>query len=141
MSREAILALEESMRGLEGFEDGDGPCKITHHFAPGVYAREMRIPAGCLITGRIHKTEHICILSQGRVSVSDGSSTNTYEAPCTILSKVGAKRAIYAHEDSVWTNIHPSELDDPDEIERTITADTFEELDRFLEQEELKRIS
>lgn len=133
VKRQNIMALEGSMQCLDGYEEGDGHTKITHYFAPGVYAREMWIPEGCLITGKIHKTEHICILSQGKVTVADGEVTNTYEAPATIISKVGAKRAIYAHEDSVWTNIHPTHLKDPDEIEREIIAESFEELDGFLE--------
>lgn len=129
------------MQQLPTFQEGDGPCKITHYHAPGLYAREMWMPEDCLITGKIHKTEHICILSQGKVTVSDGGVATTYESPSTIISKVGAKRAIYAHEDSVWTNFHATNLDDPEDIEAEIIAETFEELDGFLEHEELKRIS
>lgn len=77
----------------------------------------------------------------GKVTVSDGGNVTTYEAPATIISKVGAKRAIYAHEESLWTNFHATELDDPEEIEEEIIADSFEELDALLEHEELKRIS
>jgi hypothetical protein len=138
--RADILTLECAMQDQPGFEEGDGPCRITHYFAPGVYLREMWMPADCLITGKIHKTKHICILSQGKVTVSDGGNSVTHEAPATIISEVGAKRAIYAHEDSIWTNIHPSELEDPDEIEAEIIAETFEELDLFLEHEDRKRI-
>lgn len=131
--RANILTLEKAMCDQEGYEKGDGPCKITHYFAPGVYCREMWMPKDCLITGKIHKTEHICILSQGKVTVADGADSITYEAPATIISKVGAKRAIYAHEDSTWTNIHPTELCDPEEIEHEIIAESFEELDGYLE--------
>ena len=130
------------MQELEGYDEGgDNICRIKHYHAPGLYGREMWMPKDCLITGKIHKTEHICILSKGKVTVSDGGNVNTYEAPATIISRVGAKRAIYAHEESVWTNFHATELDDPEEIEQEIIAKTFEELDGFLEHEELKRIS
>ena len=139
--RQDILNLEESMREQEGYCDGDGPCKITHYFAPGVYAREMWMPAGCLITGKIHMTEHLNMLSQGKVSVSNKGESITMEAPYTFVSPVGTKRAIYAHEDSTWTTIHATELTDPDEIEQEIIAETFEELDAMLEYQELKRIS
>jgi len=139
--RQDILNLEEAMRGLDSYEEGDGPCKITHYFAPGIYAREMRMPANCLITGKIHKTSHLNMLSQGRVTVSNKGSSVTYEAPHTFVSPVGTKRAIYAHEDSTWTTIHPTDLEDPEEIEAEIIAETFEELDGYLEHEELKRIS
>ena len=141
-ARANILNLEEAMKELEGYDkEGKEICRITHYHAPGLYGREMWMPADCLITGKIHKTEHICVLSKGKVTVSDGGEVNTYEAPATIISKVGAKRAIYAHEESVWTNFHATELDDPEEIEADIIAQTFEELDALIEHDELKRIS
>jgi hypothetical protein len=40
----------------------------------------------------------------------------------------------------VWSNIHPTELDDPEEIENEIIAESFEALDLFLEHKERKRI-
>ena len=141
-ARANILNLEEAMKELEGYDkEGKEICRITHYHAPGLYGREMWMPADCLITGKIHKTEHICVLSKGKVTVSDGGEVNTYEAPATIISKVGAKRAIYAHEESVWTNFHATELNDPEEIEADIIAQTFEELDALIEHDELKRIS
>ena len=141
-ARAGVMALEESARELPGWDEGgENICRITHYHASGLYGREMWMPADCLITGKIHKTEHICILSKGKVTVSDGGVANTYEAPATIISKVGAKRAIYAHEESVWTNFHATELDDPEEIEDEIIAKDFEELDLMLEHQERKRIS
>lgn len=141
LERTAILSLESSMKMQPGYSEGDGPCKITHYFSPGVYAREMWMPAGCLITGKIHKTAHLNVLSQGRVTVSNQGESITHEAPYTFISPVGTKRAIYAHEDSTWTTIHPTDLETPEEVEAEIIADTFEELDGYLAHEELKRIS
>jgi hypothetical protein len=130
--RSDILRLEGAMKLLDGYEEGDGPCRITHYFAPGVYAREMWMPADCLITGKIHKTSHLNMLSQGKVTVSSKGESVTYEAPYTFVSPVGTKRAIYAHEDSTWTTIHPTDLEDPEEIEEEIIAETFPKLDGFL---------
>ena len=137
--RANILALEAAMRQLNGYDpEGKNICRITHYFAPGVYAREMWMPAGCLITGKIHKTEHLNMLSQGKVSVSNKGESITMTAPYTFVSPVGTKRAIYAHEDSTWTTIHATDLVDPDEIEAEIIAETFEELDLMLEHQALK---
>jgi len=134
-ARADILKLEGVMRNMEGYDhEGKELCRITHYFAPGVYAREMWMPAGCLITGKIHLTEHLNMLSQGRVSVSNQGSSVTMQAPYTFVSPVGTKRAIYAHEDSTWTTIHATNLTDPDEIEAEIIAETFEELDHMLER-------
>ena len=140
VARANILNLESAMQDMEGYDpEGKSICRITHYHTPGLYGREMWMPADCLITGKIHLTEHICVLSQGKVTVATGTESVTYEAPTTIISRVGAKRAIYAHEDSVWTNFHATELTDPEAIETEIIAETFEELDLMLEQ--TKRIS
>lgn len=127
------------MQQVDGYVEGDGPCRITHYHVPGLYGREMWMPADCLITGKIHKTEHICILSKGKVTVANGGESVTYEAPATIISKVGAKRAVYAHEESVWTNFHATELSDPEEIEEEIIAKSFEELDGLLARSDYDR--
>ncbi len=141
LARNDIQALEETMKNMDGYDpEGKEICKITHHFAPGVYAREMWMPAGCLITGKIHLTEHLNILSQGDVSVSNKGESIFMSAPHTFVSPVGTKRAIYAHEDSTWTTIHATELTDPDKIEEEITVEKFEQLDALIGQE-MKRIS
>ena len=132
LARNAILALEEQMKGMNGYDPaGAILCEITHRFAPGVYAREMWMPKDCLITGKIHKTEHICILSQGSVRVSSGGDYKDMAAPYTFIAPVGTKRAIYAFEDAIWTTIHPNPkgLKDPDEIEKDLIAESFEEID------------
>jgi hypothetical protein len=33
-------------------------CPVTHHFGPGVYIREVKIPAGSLVLG--HKHQYSC---------------------------------------------------------------------------------
>ncbi|KKL97735.1 hypothetical protein LCGC14_1831450 [marine sediment metagenome] len=138
--RGAILALESAMSEMEGYDpEGKETCRITHYFAPGVYAREMWVPAGCLITGKIHLTEHLNILSQGRVSVSNKGESVMMTAPYTFVSPVGTKRAIYAHEDSTWTTIHATDLSDPDEIEAEIIAEDFQSLDGFLARSDYEK--
>ena len=133
VARRDILNLEEAMRDMPGYDDGGKEiCRIKHYFAPGVYAREMWMPKDCLITGKIHMTEHLNILSQGKVSVSNRGESITMEAPYTFVSPIGTKRAIYAHEDSTWTTIHVTDLTDPEEIEEEIIAETFSRLDGFL---------
>ena len=139
VARNVMLNLEESAQDSEGYLYGDGLCKISHYFASGVYAREMWMPAGYFITGKIHLTEHICVLSQGSVTVYDGGKTVDYQAPAIIISKVGAKRAIYAHEESVWTNFHATELTDPELIEEAIIAESFEHLDGLLARNDYER--
>ena len=139
--RSNILKLENAIKEQPGYDhEGKQLCKITHYFAPGMYAREMWIPADCLITGKIHLTEHLNVLSQGMVSVSNNGESITLEAPYTYVSPVGTKRAIYAHEDSTWTTFHATDLTDIDEIEDQTIADNFEKLDKFLTRIDEKKL-
>ncbi|MCH8931150.1 MAG: hypothetical protein IIA98_09595 [Proteobacteria bacterium] len=122
--REKLLTLENEMRKHPQLD-----VPITHHFAPGVYAREMRVPAGTLLTGKIHKTEHLNIISQGHFSVSNLGETKHIYAPCTFVSPAGTKRAIYAHEDSTWTTIHVTEETNLTALENEIIAESFEAIE------------
>ena len=59
-TREHLKALQNEM--LSCAEKLELP--LVHYFVNGVYGREIFIPAGVLVAGRIHKTEHISIISQ-----------------------------------------------------------------------------
>lgn len=126
--RKRILDLERAMRHMDGQEV---EIEIVHHFAPGVYLREMRCPAGVTFVGKLHKTEHICILSQGKITVWTDEGVKTLEAPATIHSYPGAKRVGYCHTDVVWTNVHPTDETDVEKIEEQIIAKSFDEIPEF----------
>lgn len=111
-SRSSIERLEASMRALPQL-----PIKVTHHFAGGIYAREIFIPAGCLLTGKIHKCEHLNIVSQGEITVWTEGGMKTVKAPFTMVSKPGTKRVGLAHTDTVWTTIHASLETDIEKLE------------------------
>jgi quercetin dioxygenase-like cupin family protein len=127
-SSEAVLRLEAEMNAHPEriLEDGR-PIELEtiHHFAPGIYARELRIPAGVLLTGKIHKTEHLNILAKGRIEISNMGESRELIAPYTFVSPPGTKRAGYAHEDSVWITIHPTEETDIEVIEQQVIAQDF----------------
>ena len=65
-----FIALAEQQISL--VEQVDVPVK--HHFSKDVYARELFIPKGCFIVGKIHKHENLNILSQGELSIVSISS-------------------------------------------------------------------
>ncbi|SRR5260221_14372776 len=124
-----IVELEERMR--------ERPDQIhiepVHYFAQGLYAREITIPKGTLLTGKIHLFEHINIISKGDISVLTESGVKRIKAPATIISKPGIKRVGFAHEDTVWTTIHACNVKDADEAERLLVVDTFEEFEKAIE--------
>lgn len=134
--RGKILELEAAMKAMP---DRWIEFPVTHHFAPGVYMREMFIPKGATLTGKIHKTEHMNILSKGKLKLATEEGVRIVEASMVVKSSPGVKRAATALEDSVWITVHsnPTDERDIDEIEARLVCDTFEQ---FLEFSELKKL-
>ena len=99
--RHQIMMLEDQLKAMPQVE-----LKTSHHFADGLYAREMFIPAGTMLTGAVHLFEHINIISQGDISVVTEEGTKRIQAPATLVSLPGTKRVGYAHTDTIWTTIH-----------------------------------
>lgn len=98
---EQIRRLEREMLRMEQL-----PIETHHHFAPGQYAREIVIPAGTLLTGKKHKTEHLNVVSKGEITVWTEDGMRRIKAPFTFVSKPGTKRVGLAHEETVWITIH-----------------------------------
>lgn len=133
-SRAAICQLEramEEMFGVQGTTDAVAP--VNHYHCAGNYAREIYIAAGVCIIGKIHKHEHINVISKGRCIVVTEAGREILEAPKTFISSPGIKRAVYAFEDTVWTTIHPTDETDLEKIEDEVIAKDFDTLDKFLE--------
>lgn len=100
---------------------------IKHYFSPGVYAREITIPADTLLTGRVHLYEQLNILSGGEISVLTADGMRRVKAPFTVISPPGTKRIAYAHTECTWTTILATEEKDPDKIEAQFTVATEQE--------------
>lgn len=110
---------------------------VRHYFSPGVYAREITIPAGTILTGRIHKYEQLNILSGGEISVLTDDGMKRVAAPFTVVSPPGTKRIAYAHTDCVWTTILATEEKDHDLIEAKFTVSTEQEFLEFVQAQQL----
>lgn len=99
-----------SLDALEGYLSSNiqpVEAPVTHRFTPGLYIREIFMPAGTVATTKIHKTEHPYVISKGKVSVYvEGGGIDTIVAPFTGITKPGTRRLIYVHEDTVWTTFH-----------------------------------
>lgn len=96
---------------------------VTHTFTPGIYIRQILIPAGTMLTSMEHKTEHPFVISQGRIIVtSDNEGQVVYEAPYTGITKPGTRRALYAETDVIWTTFHATEETDVEKIGEAILA-------------------
>jgi hypothetical protein len=104
------------------------PCPVRNIFADGIYAREMTIPAGVVLTGAVHKTEHLNVLVRGRITVWTECGMRELTGPYIFQSKPGTKRVGYAHEDCVWMTIHRTRATDIRELVEELTESTYDEL-------------
>lgn len=93
----------------------------VHRFAPGLYCRETFLPAGTLLTSKIHKTTHVFTISMGDILVwTPESGAVRYVAPFTDITKPGTRRVLFALKDTVWSTYHVTEKTDLAEIEADI---------------------
>ena len=135
--RDAIFRLEDNLAKLPQVD-----CRIEHRFAPGLYSREMYVPAGCMMTGSIHKFEHLSMFLEGRMLIPDEhGKTIEIVAPIVEVAKPGIKRVGYAVEDVRWITVHhtdETDLDalwdllvtnDPEEAQCIIDRDDYDSLE------------
>jgi len=119
--------IKELERHMAAFEQAE--LKTLHHFADGTYTRELHIPAGTLLTGKIHKTSCINILAQGEIMVVTDEGNYSLKAPHVFVSGPDVKKAGYVIKDAVWINVHPwngeesvelveQQVIEPEELER-----------------------
>lgn len=121
---EKIAALTERMRRLPQTD-----CPVKHHFSPGLYLREIFMPAGTVVIGRVHKTEHFNILVQGSCAiVHDDFRREILQAPMVFVSKAGVQKALCILEDMIWLTTHVSEETDLSKLE-TLLVDPKPQLE------------
>lgn len=113
VSLASVLALEARMKASGCAIE----LPVTHRFSPGIYARELRIPAGTILIGKTHRFENLNILSQGDISVLVDGEMKRVQAPFMVISPPGTKRAAYAHTDCTWTTLLATPLTDVAAIE------------------------
>jgi hypothetical protein len=108
---------------------------LRHFFAKGLYARELTIPKHCVLTGAIHKHQHINIIVKGDISVATEHGIKRIQAPYVLISEPGTKRAGFAHEETIWITVHAAEATTPEAAELELVTNEFADYERFLEEQ------
>jgi hypothetical protein len=92
-------------------------CDVTHSFAPGLYVRQVTVPADTLALGHYQKSAHLNVMISGRVTMiePDGSRVERC-APLVFVGQPGRKVG-YIHETMVWLNIYATDETDVEKIE------------------------
>ena len=132
LMRDKVFALEQHM--LEGRYGEVIELPVNHHFSQGVYGREMIIPKGTIVTGKIHKYTQLNILLCGELSVLTEQGIKRIKPPFVVVSPPGTKRVAYAHEDSRWLTIHGTDETDVDKIEEKFIAQNEQDYLSFVEK-------
>jgi hypothetical protein len=123
---QAVLAddivddIERAMIERGGSVNGE-QFPVVHRFVPGMYIREIHMPAGSVLTSKIHKTEHPFVIMKGVVSVwSLNEGSVLYRAPYFGITEPGTRRVLMVHEDTVWITFHVGEEETVEEVEDRI---------------------
>lgn len=133
----SVIATEERREKLNQLEqamllEDQVEIPVEHRFSGGIYAREITIPKGTLLTGRIHKFDHFDIMLSGDITVStDNGEVKRLTGLNIMEGKAGKKRAGFAHEDTHWITFHCAEERNPEEMYEFLTCGSFQELEEF----------
>lgn len=101
-------------------------CPVRHHFSPGLYLREIFMPAGSIVIGKIHKTEHFNILVKGAcVIVHEDFTQEELRAPMVFVSKAGVQKVLHVTEDMIWMTTHVTEETDLVRLEEELITPTL----------------
>lgn len=91
---------------------------VEHDFCDGIYARTMRIPAGTVMTGAVHRRECFFLVRSGLLAVTTREEPKLLKAGDMFVTPAGTKRAAMAINDVVVTTFHanPNKIKEPDAL-------------------------
>jgi quercetin dioxygenase-like cupin family protein len=107
------------------------PLRFVHHFAPGVYAREMIAPAGALVLGHAHREAclNIVLAGRARVRVGEDGPERVVKAGDVFVSPAGVRKLGLVEEELRFLNVHANPDDTTDLA--AIAAATIEQSPTF----------
>ena len=133
-ARQKTFAMEDIMRAMPQVD-----VPVKHHYGKGLYGREIAIPAGTTLTGRIHKFANLNVLLSGQMSVSmDDGEQHLVTGPCVVVSPAGTKRIAHTVTDCVWLTFLGTDATDPEAIELEFTAADEQDYLTHCEQLQIK---
>lgn len=109
---------------------------VTEYFSEGVYGREIFIPAGTVITGKIHKFRSLNVLISGEIAVLTNEGMKIVSPPFVEVAAPGTKRIAYAITDTRWLTVHGTHETDTAKIEAEFIAQDEQEFLAFCEQQQ-----
>jgi hypothetical protein len=129
--RKDIFDIERIL--LDHVGDGCPPADlpIKHYRIGRLYAREVFIPAGTMLVGKIHSGESISVCSMGDISVMTELGAQRIKAPFTGTAEAGIKRVGYAHSDTIWISIHETDCENIEDLEDALTTLSYSDFKKI----------
>lgn len=130
-SHVAVERLEGAMLGLPQVQ-----CPVLHHFGPGIYIREVTLPAGIFAIGHEQRFEQLNIMLRGAVVViGEDGGLKKLQAPLMYVGPPGRKVG-YVLEETVWLNVYATEERDIDKLEEMFLrkSDTWQAYSQELQR-------
>lgn len=136
-----LIPTLDQMRELERYIKDEGlhvdPALFTFHkFCPGLYVREIYVPAGFVVVGKMHTGYSFFMIVQGEATVWTTMGMKRVKAPFLTVTGPGDKRVGYAHENTIAISFYanPDNEDDLEVLEARYTVDET----RQVTEEDLK---
>lgn len=126
-----VESLEKAMleSDLPGIAKGNSDMfPLKHSFSEGVYIREMFMPAGGFVIGKLYKISHTWFLLSGELEIATDEGAVHYIAPCYVNAPEGTKRVLHAIKDSVFVNVYPNpdNITDIETLENMLTCPSYQ---------------
>lgn len=127
--RGALLAFEDAMKKHPLAVMGDSDiAPVTHTFSNGIYTREIFIPKGQYIMGKIHRHEHPNFIVKGAVIMMTDAGVEKLQAYHSMVSPAGIKRFLFTLEDTIWITVHRTDANNPVDAETDIIAKSYTDI-------------
>jgi len=105
---------------------------VDEQFINGMYAREILIPEGTLLTGAVHKDAHFAIMLSGDIALATPNGVQRMTGSHVMEGKPGWKRAAYAFEDTRWLTVHRTDHYEEGEMLDMLTFPTTGQYREFV---------
>ena len=126
--RQSLSKIEDVMHRHPSAITGDdfeakNPTKST--FVGGCYVREIFMPAGQIITTKIHKKDHPFFVLSGKIIVISEEGKKEIKGPYSGITVAGTKRLINVIEDCVFITVHATDKLTIEEVTKEVIAEDF----------------
>lgn len=131
------MAINGSIEKMEAqmLEQPQVDIAVQYMFVNGMYVRHIVIPAGTILTGRVHKFGYVDIMLKGHIFVATPDGVKEMKGYNILEGKKGRKRAGLAVEDTHWVTVHRTDETDPNGIEDKLTVMTIQQYEALPDSE------